>query len=239
MLEPSPHTGRAPADVTVDSASPAAPYKHRSDLRLRNERQNPTLASLRRACTGRAPGGATRSSAAGEFLLALGKRVRTARDRRSLTLSSWLATRGVRHLSYLEAGEGNVSIVLLPYRQRIGAVAAGDVEPGRRESVEQRLVRRILEQLPRHRLGRGLPVDARLRPGRGRAQPDRPHRPARRRQDHTGPQAGGRTRLPFRRARCRDRTRDRHAHGRESSPSDPVGISPHRTALPAPRTRQR
>lgn len=51
----------------------------------------------------------------GEFLLALGKRVRETRDRRGQTRKQLAREAGVseRHLAHLEAGEGNVSIVLL------------------------------------------------------------------------------------------------------------------------------
>ena len=91
----------------------------------------------------------------GEFLLALGKRVRETRDRRGQTRKQLAREAGVseRHLAHLEAGEGNVSIVLL---RHIGAALGLSLPEllnlGAEESVEQRLVRRILEQLPRHRL---------------------------------------------------------------------------------------
>lgn len=91
----------------------------------------------------------------GEFLLTLGKRVRETRDRRGQTRKQLAREAGVseRHLAHLEAGEGNVSIVLL---RHIGAALGLSLPElfsfGVEESVEQRLVRRILEQLPRHRL---------------------------------------------------------------------------------------
>ena len=49
------------------------------------------------------------------FLLALGKRVRELRNRRGLTRKMMAREAEVseRHLAQLEAGEGNVSIVLL------------------------------------------------------------------------------------------------------------------------------
>ena len=49
------------------------------------------------------------------FLLSLGKRVRELRNRRGLTRKMMAREADVseRHLAQLEAGEGNVSIVLL------------------------------------------------------------------------------------------------------------------------------
>lgn len=91
----------------------------------------------------------------GEFLLALGKRVRETRDRRGQTRKQLAREAGVseRHLAHLEAGEGNVSIVLLRHiGGALGLPLPELLNLGVEESVEQRLVRRILEQLPRHRL---------------------------------------------------------------------------------------
>jgi len=91
----------------------------------------------------------------GEFLLALGKRVRETRDRRGQTRKQLAREAGVseRHLAHLEAGEGNVSIVLLRHiGDALGLPLPELLSVGAEESVEQRLVRRILEQLPRHRL---------------------------------------------------------------------------------------
>jgi len=90
-----------------------------------------------------------------DFLLSLGKRVRELRNRRGMTrkMMAHEADLSERHLAQLEAGEGNISIVLL---RRIAAAVnvslaelfSRDVE----ESVEMRLIRRFLERLPAHRL---------------------------------------------------------------------------------------
>ena len=55
------------------------------------------------------------ASSNGDFLLFLGKRVRELRNRRGLTRKMMAKEADVseRHLAQLEAGEGNVSIVLL------------------------------------------------------------------------------------------------------------------------------
>lgn len=86
------------------------------------------------------------------FLSALGKRVREGRERRGLSRKalSLEARVSERYLAQLEAGEGNVSIVLL---RRVAAALGttlpdlvGDGAP------EHRLIRRFLEELPPHRL---------------------------------------------------------------------------------------
>lgn len=91
----------------------------------------------------------------GEFLLALGKRVREVRDRRGMTRKLVAREAGVseRHLAHLEAGEGNVSIVLL--RHIVRALDVSLIEllaPEAEDTVEKRLIRRFLERLPQHRL---------------------------------------------------------------------------------------
>jgi XRE family transcriptional regulator, aerobic/anaerobic benzoate catabolism transcriptional regulator len=93
--------------------------------------------------------------AEGDFLLFLGTRVRELRNRRGMTRKMVAREADVseRHLAQLEAGEGNVSIVLL--RRIAGALNvsldelfAAEVE----EPVEKRLIRRFLDRLPAHRL---------------------------------------------------------------------------------------
>jgi XRE family transcriptional regulator, aerobic/anaerobic benzoate catabolism transcriptional regulator len=89
------------------------------------------------------------------FLLSLGKRVRELRNRRGLTRKMMAREADVseRHLAQLEAGEGNVSIVLL---RRIAAALhvslaelfAAEVET-RHEKV---LIQRFLERIPAHRV---------------------------------------------------------------------------------------
>jgi XRE family aerobic/anaerobic benzoate catabolism transcriptional regulator len=89
------------------------------------------------------------------FLLFLGKRVRELRNRRGMTrkMMAHEADVSERHLAQLEAGEGNVSIVLL---RRIAAALhvslaelfAADAET-RHEKI---LIQRFLERLPAHRV---------------------------------------------------------------------------------------
>jgi XRE family aerobic/anaerobic benzoate catabolism transcriptional regulator len=91
----------------------------------------------------------------GDFLRFLGKRVRQMRDRRGLTRKAAAQAADVseRHLAQLEAGEGNVSIVLL--RRIAAALHVSLVElfsPETDEPVEKRLIQRFLERLPAHRL---------------------------------------------------------------------------------------
>jgi XRE family aerobic/anaerobic benzoate catabolism transcriptional regulator len=90
-----------------------------------------------------------------EFLLSLGKRVRELRNRRGMTrkMMAHEADVSERHLAQLEAGEGNISIVLL--RRVAASVSASLAELFSRdaeEPVEMRLIRRFLERLPAHRL---------------------------------------------------------------------------------------
>jgi XRE family transcriptional regulator, aerobic/anaerobic benzoate catabolism transcriptional regulator len=91
----------------------------------------------------------------GDFLRFLGKRVRQVRNRRGMTRKAAAQAADVseRHLAQLEAGEGNVSIVLL--RRIAAALNVSLVElfsPETDEPVEKRLIQRFLERLPAHRL---------------------------------------------------------------------------------------
>ncbi len=91
----------------------------------------------------------------GEFLMSLGKRVREIRDRRGMTrkLVAREAAVSERHLAHLEAGEGNVSIVLLRHISRALDVSLIELlAPEAEDTVERRLIRRFLERLPQHRL---------------------------------------------------------------------------------------
>lgn len=97
----------------------------------------------------------TDDRADGEFLSALGKRAREIRDRRGMTrkLVAREAKVSERHLAHLEAGEGNVSIVLLRNIARALDVSLVELlAPEAEDTVEKRLIRRFLERLPRHRL---------------------------------------------------------------------------------------
>jgi XRE family aerobic/anaerobic benzoate catabolism transcriptional regulator len=91
----------------------------------------------------------------GDFLLFLGKRVRQFRSRRGMTrkMVAQEANVSERHLAQLEAGEGNVSIVLL--RRIAAALNVSLVEmfaPEVEEPAEKLLIQRFLERLPNHRL---------------------------------------------------------------------------------------
>jgi XRE family transcriptional regulator, aerobic/anaerobic benzoate catabolism transcriptional regulator len=90
-----------------------------------------------------------------EFLAFLGKRVRAARSLRGMTrkIAAQEADVSERHLAQIEAGEGNVSILLL---RRIAAalnvslveLVSFDAE----EPTGKELIRRLLERLPANRL---------------------------------------------------------------------------------------
>jgi XRE family aerobic/anaerobic benzoate catabolism transcriptional regulator len=89
------------------------------------------------------------------FLLFLGKRVRELRNRRGMTRKMMAREAEVseRHLAQLEAGEGNVSIVLL---RRIAAAVNVSLSelfaPEAETPREKLLIQRFLERLPAHRV---------------------------------------------------------------------------------------
>jgi XRE family transcriptional regulator, aerobic/anaerobic benzoate catabolism transcriptional regulator len=89
------------------------------------------------------------------FLLFLGKRVRELRNRRGMTRKMMAQEADVseRHLAQLEAGEGNVSIVLL---RRIAAavnVSLRELFAAETETRHEKvLIQRFLERLPAHRV---------------------------------------------------------------------------------------
>ena len=89
------------------------------------------------------------------FLSALGKRVREVRDRRGETRKLVARNAGVseRHLAHLEAGEGNISIVLL---RRIAQALETSIQAllidEDEDTPEKRLVRRFLSRLPAQRV---------------------------------------------------------------------------------------
>jgi XRE family aerobic/anaerobic benzoate catabolism transcriptional regulator len=89
------------------------------------------------------------------FLSALGRRVRDRRERLGMTrkLLAQQAEVSERYLAQLESGDGNVSIVLL--RRIAGALnltPAALLDGEAAGSVERRLVQRLLEGVPAHRL---------------------------------------------------------------------------------------
>jgi XRE family transcriptional regulator, aerobic/anaerobic benzoate catabolism transcriptional regulator len=89
------------------------------------------------------------------FLVFLGKRVRELRNRRGLTRKMMAREAEVseRHLAQLEAGEGNISIVLL---RRIAAalrVSLAELFAAEAETRHEKLlIQRFLERLPAHRV---------------------------------------------------------------------------------------
>jgi XRE family transcriptional regulator, aerobic/anaerobic benzoate catabolism transcriptional regulator len=89
------------------------------------------------------------------FLVFLGKRVRELRNRRGLTRKMMAREADVseRHLAQLEAGEGNISIVLL---RRIAAalhVSLAELFAAEAETRHEKLlIQRFLERLPAHRV---------------------------------------------------------------------------------------
>src|SRR5207253_7387756 len=106
---------------------------------------NPKVASLHRVTP----------TPDGDFLLFLGKRVRQLRSLRGMTRKTVAREADVseRHLAQLEAGEGNVSIVLL--RRIASALHVSLVElfaPEVKEPGEKQFIQRFLERLPNHRL---------------------------------------------------------------------------------------
>jgi XRE family aerobic/anaerobic benzoate catabolism transcriptional regulator len=84
----------------------------------------------------------------------MGRRVRDARERRGMVRRSFSQTAGVseRYLAQLEAGEGNASVLLLRHVARALELPLADLLDPREHAVEERLIRRFLEQLPEHRL---------------------------------------------------------------------------------------
>ena len=89
-----------------------------------------------------------------EFLLAMGKHVREARERRGMARKVLSQNAGVseRYLAQLEAGEGNASVLLLRGVARALGVPVTELIDPQEHSVAQRLIRRFLENLPEHRL---------------------------------------------------------------------------------------
>ena len=103
----------------------------------------------------------TATESNGHFLLSLGTRVRELRNRRGMTRKMMAREADVseRHLAQLEAGEGNISIVLL---RRIATslgvslvelfASEGETRQEIESQQEKLLVQRFLERLPAHRV---------------------------------------------------------------------------------------
>ncbi len=89
-----------------------------------------------------------------DFLIAMGRHVREARERRGMARKGLSQSAGVseRYLAQLEAGEGNASVLLLRNVARALGLRVTELIDPRENSVEQRLIRRFLDRLPEHRL---------------------------------------------------------------------------------------
>jgi XRE family aerobic/anaerobic benzoate catabolism transcriptional regulator len=88
------------------------------------------------------------------LLAGIGRRVREARERRGLarkTLSQHSSV-SERYLAHLEAGEANVSVLLLRNVARALGMPLTELIDAQESSVEQRLIRRFLEKLPERQL---------------------------------------------------------------------------------------
>ena len=89
-----------------------------------------------------------------QFLAGLGRRVRDAREHRGIVrrVLSKSADVSERYLAQLEAGEGNASVVLLRRVATALGVQLSDLLESGDVPVEQRLIRRFLNGLPRKSL---------------------------------------------------------------------------------------
>jgi XRE family aerobic/anaerobic benzoate catabolism transcriptional regulator len=89
-----------------------------------------------------------------DFLAALGARVRAFREQARLTRKRLAVVAEVseRYLGQLEAGEGNISIVLLRRVAEALGTHIGELLHTEQEALADRLVRRFLHQMPAHQL---------------------------------------------------------------------------------------
>jgi len=89
-----------------------------------------------------------------QFLVGMGQQVREARERRGMARKAIAQSAGVseRYLAQLEAGEGHASVLLLRSVARALDMPLSELLDARGRSVEQRLIRRLLDGLPAHRL---------------------------------------------------------------------------------------
>jgi XRE family transcriptional regulator, aerobic/anaerobic benzoate catabolism transcriptional regulator len=89
------------------------------------------------------------------FLQGVGSRARVFRERRGLTRKALAKEADVseRYLAQLESGEGNMSIVLLRrVAAALGSRLSEMLEPEEVGGVERRLIARLLDSVPKHRL---------------------------------------------------------------------------------------
>jgi XRE family aerobic/anaerobic benzoate catabolism transcriptional regulator len=88
------------------------------------------------------------------LLASIGKRVREARERRGMARKTLSQNSSVseRYLAHLEAGEANVSVLLLRNVARALGLPLTELVDSQESSVEQRLIRRFLDKLPERQL---------------------------------------------------------------------------------------
>jgi len=89
------------------------------------------------------------------FLRGVGSRVRELRERRGMTRRAIAREADVseRYLGQLEAGDGNISIVLLRrVATALNAKLVDLLEPEPSDGAERRLLSRLLQQVPAHRM---------------------------------------------------------------------------------------
>ena len=101
------------------------------------------------------------ADASESFLARLGEKVRDARARRGLTRKELARDSHVseRYLAQLEAGDGNISVLLLRQIAAALGLALNDLLGEEAQSVELTLIHQLLKRLPKQRLAR---VRARL-----------------------------------------------------------------------------
>ena len=89
-----------------------------------------------------------------EFLLCVGRRVRELRERSGVSrrVLARQADVSERYLGQLEAGAGNISIVLLRRVAVALDVPIRALLESETDQTEQRAIRRLLKQIPRHRM---------------------------------------------------------------------------------------
>src|SRR5437764_1810449 len=88
------------------------------------------------------------------LLADIGRRVREARERQSMARKTLSQSSNVseRYLAHLEAGEANVSVLLLRNVARALELPLTELIDAQESSVEQRLIRRFLDKLPQRQL---------------------------------------------------------------------------------------
>ncbi len=88
------------------------------------------------------------------LLANIGRRVREARERRGMARKNLSQHSSVseRYLAHLEAGEANVSVLLLRNVARALGMPLTELVDAQESSVEQRLIRRFLDDLPERQL---------------------------------------------------------------------------------------